>query len=110
MPREVVEQWLKYLRNEFPTVAFKAVTQNQRQYHGAVDDTLNVTDGSGAHGTGVLMSLLANYSRHMNLRTAIRVGIVGPSTALLLSSFSFASRFFFLIRPSLSLSPCPNPP
>ncbi len=29
VPREVVEAWLKYLRNEFPTVAFKASTQVQ---------------------------------------------------------------------------------
>lgn len=27
VPREVVEAWLKHLRNEFPTVAFKASTQ-----------------------------------------------------------------------------------
>ncbi|KAG0003707.1 Guanine nucleotide-binding protein-like 3, partial [Modicella reniformis] len=29
-PRENVESWLKYLRNEYPTIAFKASTQNQR--------------------------------------------------------------------------------
>ncbi len=27
VPREVVEKWLVYLRNEFPTIAFKASTQ-----------------------------------------------------------------------------------
>ena len=27
MPQDVVEQWIKFLRNEFPTVAFKASTQ-----------------------------------------------------------------------------------
>ena len=31
VPREIVDKWLKYLRNEFPTVAFKASTQNQKQ-------------------------------------------------------------------------------
>ena len=31
VPRQIVDQWLKYLRNEFPTIAFKASTQNQRQ-------------------------------------------------------------------------------
>jgi len=30
VPREVVEQWLKYLRNVFPTVAFKSSTGMQR--------------------------------------------------------------------------------
>lgn len=29
VPKENVESWLKYLRNEFPTVAFKASTQTQ---------------------------------------------------------------------------------
>ena len=29
VPKENVEKWLKYLRNEFPTVAFKASTQEQ---------------------------------------------------------------------------------
>ena len=31
IPREIVEKWLKHLRNEFPTVAFKASTQTQKQ-------------------------------------------------------------------------------
>ena len=31
IPREIADQWLKYLRNEFPTVAFKASTQTQKQ-------------------------------------------------------------------------------
>ena len=30
VPRENVEKWLKYLRNEFPTIAFKASTQTQK--------------------------------------------------------------------------------
>lgn len=30
VPREVVEKWLKYLREELPTVAFKCSTQSQR--------------------------------------------------------------------------------
>ena len=31
VPKEVVERWLKHLRNEFPTVAFKSSTQSQSQ-------------------------------------------------------------------------------
>lgn len=27
--KEIVEKWIRYLRNEFPTVAFKASTQQQ---------------------------------------------------------------------------------
>ncbi|XP_037368243.2 guanine nucleotide-binding protein-like 3-like protein [Talpa occidentalis] len=29
VPKEIVEKWLNYLRNELPTVAFKASTQHQ---------------------------------------------------------------------------------
>ncbi len=31
VPKENVEGWLKYLRNEFPTIAFKASTQTQKE-------------------------------------------------------------------------------
>lgn len=29
--KEIVEKWIKYLRNEFPTIAFKASTQQQNR-------------------------------------------------------------------------------
>ena len=76
MPREVAEAWLKHLRNEFPTIAFKASQQQQkdRLHHGG--DALGHA-GSGAQGTGVLMKLLSNYCRNINIKTAIRVGVVG---------------------------------
>jgi len=38
VPEEVLEKWLKYLREELPTVAFKCSTQQQRSNVGA--DTL----------------------------------------------------------------------
>lgn len=50
VPREVVEQWLKYLRNEFPTVAFKASTQSQRSHLG--QSTISTSHAS----TGLLSS------------------------------------------------------
>ena len=34
VPKENVERWLRYLRNEFPTIAFKASTQTQRTHIG----------------------------------------------------------------------------
>ena len=30
IPRDNLDRWLKYLRNEFPTIAFRASTQIQR--------------------------------------------------------------------------------
>ena len=31
VPRDIVEKWLMCLRSEFPAIAFKASTQNQKQ-------------------------------------------------------------------------------
>ncbi|XP_022302731.2 guanine nucleotide-binding protein-like 3 homolog [Crassostrea virginica] len=86
IPRENVEDWLRYLRNEFPTIAFKASTQTQ-------SDNLSQTKVSLKHasedllksshclGADLLMKLLGNYCRNQNIKTAIRVGVVGlPNT------------------------------
>jgi nuclear GTP-binding protein len=82
VPREVVENWLKYLRNEFPTVAFKASTQNQRQNlsrssvstRHASDNLLQTSECLGADN---LMKLLKNYCRNSKIKTNISVGVVG---------------------------------
>ncbi|KAK9762760.1 nuclear GTP-binding protein nug1 [Basidiobolus ranarum] len=82
VPREIVEQWLKYLRNEYPTVAFKASTQSQRRNLGqsnisadtASEDLLNSSECLGADN---LVKLLKNYCRNSNLKTSITVGVIG---------------------------------
>jgi nuclear GTP-binding protein len=82
VPREAVEAWLKYFRNEFPCVAFKASTQSQRKNLGqaqvstknATDDMLNSSESIGADS---LIKLLKNYSRSLNLKTSISVGVIG---------------------------------
>jgi len=82
VPSEVVEQWLKYLRSEFPAIAFKCSTQTQRQNIAqnsistnlASDDLLKSAECLGAD---TLLQLLKNYSRNLNLKTAITVGIIG---------------------------------
>ena len=45
VPASVVQQWLIYLRREFPTVAFKASTQQQRSHLSA--------PGGGAFSLGL---------------------------------------------------------
>ncbi|KAF9154087.1 Guanine nucleotide-binding protein-like 3 [Actinomortierella ambigua] len=82
VPRENVENWLKYLRNEYPTIAFKASTQSQRTNLGqsnistqlATDDMLNSSECLGADQ---LVKLLKNYSRNVNIKTSITVGVIG---------------------------------
>ncbi|KAL0075750.1 P-loop containing nucleoside triphosphate hydrolase protein [Phycomyces blakesleeanus] len=82
VPKENVDKWLKYLRNEYPTIAFKASTQNQRRNLGhssvatdaATEDLLKSSECLGAD---MLVSLLKNYCRSVNMKTSITVGIIG---------------------------------
>ncbi|NWI18308.1 GNL3L protein, partial [Crypturellus soui] len=67
---------------EFPTVAFKACTQQQsrnlKQSRGAaVTAPEEVLAGSGCVGADVLLRVLANYSRSQDVKTALTVGVVG---------------------------------
>ncbi|KAI8078720.1 P-loop containing nucleoside triphosphate hydrolase protein [Halteromyces radiatus] len=82
VPKENVEAWLKYLRNEYPAIAFKASTQNQRSNLGQSSvstgtATENLLNSSECIGADTLVKLLKNYSRNINIKTSITVGIIG---------------------------------
>eukprot|EP00043_Microstomoeca_roanoka_P010079 m.96064 g.96064 ORF g.96064 m.96064 type:complete len:522 (+) comp14780_c1_seq1:106-1671(+) len=72
VPREVATQWVTYLRNEFPTIMFKASTQTQRSHL-----THSESSQAGCYGADSLIQLLQNYCRNANIKTAITVGVVG---------------------------------
>ncbi|KAJ1949820.1 nuclear GTP-binding protein nug1 [Linderina macrospora] len=80
VPRDVVEKWLKYLRHEFPTLAFKASTQEQRSNLGQASSNskkavnLSTSECVGAES---LIQLLKNYSRNQKIKTSITVGAIG---------------------------------
>ncbi|TKY53580.1 Guanine nucleotide-binding protein NSN1 [Spatholobus suberectus] len=81
VPRESLERWLKYLREELPTVAFKCSTQQQRSNLGwrssktaKSSDTLQLSDCLGAD---TLLKLLKNYSRSHEIKKSITVGLIG---------------------------------
>ncbi|KAF2077292.1 hypothetical protein CYY_001417 [Polysphondylium violaceum] len=82
VPKENVMLWLKYLRNFYPTLAFKCSTQNQKRNLGqssvqpeaASKELLNATESLGAEQ---LLQLLKNYSRSLNIKTSVNVGIIG---------------------------------
>lgn len=79
VPKEVTSKWLAYLRNEFPTIAFRSSTQGgarlaQADISALAAQSLGTTDCLGAAN---LLSLLKNYSRSKNLKTAICVGVIG---------------------------------
>uniref|UniRef100_A0A3P8XI34 CP-type G domain-containing protein n=1 Tax=Esox lucius TaxID=8010 RepID=A0A3P8XI34_ESOLU len=80
--KEIVEKWIKYLRNEFPTVAFKASTQQQnknlkRSNVPVTQATTDLLSSSACVGAECLMKLLGNYCRNLDIKTAITVGVVG---------------------------------
>ena len=79
VPREVAEAWLKYLREEVPTVAFKCSTQKQASNLGQrhlpkANSADTALQGSECLGANTLLQLLKNYTRNSNVKTAISVG------------------------------------
>lgn len=78
VPRENLDKWLNYLRKFGPVVPFKATTQVQKNKIGRRKFKQTKSfQCSPCIGADLLMSLLANYSRNKDIKTAIRVGIVG---------------------------------
>ncbi|GFZ13454.1 GTP-binding family protein [Actinidia rufa] len=82
VPREAVEKWLKYLREELPAVAFKCSTQEQRSNLGwksasKASKSSNVLQTSDCLGAETLIKLLKNYSRSREIKKSITVGVVG---------------------------------
>jgi len=105
VPREAAEAWLKYLREELPSIAFKCNTQEQAGKLAAAskrapgdkrkrgggssgsDKSSADADGAGtsaALGVDTLLQLLKNYARRRGVnkgsaaaKAAITVGVVG---------------------------------
>uniref|UniRef100_A0A3Q4BAB8 Uncharacterized protein n=1 Tax=Mola mola TaxID=94237 RepID=A0A3Q4BAB8_MOLML len=91
--KEIVEKWISYLRNEFPTVAFKASTQQQnknlkRSNVPVTQATTELLNSSACVGADCLMKLLGNYCRNLDIKTAITVGVVGKVLNILICRFS----------------------
>ncbi|KAE9555061.1 hypothetical protein FO519_001722 [Halicephalobus sp. NKZ332] len=79
VPKDNVLKWLKYLRQELPTIAFKASTQEQAKRLGRYHKSVLLEDvrGSKCVGAELVMSVLANYCRNKDIKTSVRVGVVG---------------------------------
>uniref|UniRef100_A0AC34FX04 CP-type G domain-containing protein n=1 Tax=Panagrolaimus sp. ES5 TaxID=591445 RepID=A0AC34FX04_9BILA len=79
VPKANITAWLKYLRLELPTVAFKASTQEQSDKLGRFNAShlLKQNQGSKCIGAELIMSLLANYCRNKDIKTSVRVGVIG---------------------------------
>ncbi|XP_015941911.1 guanine nucleotide-binding protein-like NSN1 [Arachis duranensis] len=81
VPREAVEKWLKYLREELPTVAFKCSTQEQRSKLGWKSSKAakpsNILQTSDCLGADTLIKVLKNYTRSHEIKKTITVGVIG---------------------------------
>merc|ERR1711935_1120318 len=72
VPRENLLKWVKYLRREYPTIAFKASTQSGGRLGQAKVDLKNedaVLTTSKCVGADTLLSLLGNYCRNKDIKT-----------------------------------------
>ncbi|KAJ1570120.1 Guanine nucleotide-binding protein-like 3 [Nowakowskiella sp. JEL0078] len=77
VPRPVVEAWLKYLRKELPTIAFKASTQSQTINLPTNVANTNLITSKECLGADTLIQLLKNYCRNQKIKTSITVGVIG---------------------------------
>ncbi|ALC47701.1 ns1 [Drosophila busckii] len=81
VPRENLNNWIKYFRRSGPVTAFKASTQDQANRLGRRKlremKSEKAMQGSVCIGAELLMSMLANYCRNKGIKTSIRVGVVG---------------------------------
>lgn len=81
VPREAVEKWLKYLREELPAVAFKCSTQEQKSNLGwkpsKKGKSSNLLQTSDCLGADTLLKLLKNYCRSHEIKKSITVGVIG---------------------------------
>lgn len=81
VPRENVQAWLTYFREEMPCVAFKCATggagNGGKKLGSRALPTQGKYRGADALGAETLVQLLKNYARRRNLKRAITVGIVG---------------------------------
>lgn len=77
IPRENLTRWLRFLRRELPTVAFKASTQTQKQHLSQQKATPLESETRACLGAQLLLKILGNYCRNQGIQTCITVGVVG---------------------------------
>ncbi|SPO26170.1 uncharacterized protein UTRI_02446 [Ustilago trichophora] len=106
VPKSNVEAWLRYLRHDFPTLAFKPlpISTNQslsrckcRQLLQIHTNTATagadvITGGSEAIGAGALLQLIKNYSRSLNMKTSM------PWESLVTRSKSIGERLWKVVQ------------
>lgn len=86
VPRDSVEKWLKYFREELPAVAFKCSTQHQKSNLGKkyaakgakkTPKPCSLLEAGDCLGGQTLIKLLKKYSKSREITNTITVGVVG---------------------------------
>lgn len=82
VPKDVLVEWLVYLRKSHPTVPFKCNTQQQKGNLSIGTGKVTKQDGNALQnnktiGAEELLGLLKNYCRTGDTKSVISVGIVG---------------------------------
>lgn len=82
IPKNNMDEWLAFLRQSLPTVAFKASTQSQKSNlsqskTAAIHISESLQSSSRCVGASYLMKVLGNYCRNEKIQTFIKVGVVG---------------------------------
>ncbi|XP_025901897.1 guanine nucleotide-binding protein-like 3 [Nothoprocta perdicaria] len=79
VPKENLEKWLNYLKNEFPTVAFKSATllkdRNMLEKVKKGSARIELSKNTECFGSECLLKLLREHCKTRN--KAIQVGVVG---------------------------------
>jgi nuclear GTP-binding protein len=88
VPQQITQKWLNILRREFPTILFKANTQDQQSHlssNSLFNNSLNnkedliedLLKSSKALGADNVLQLIKNYSRDQDIKHAVTVGLIG---------------------------------
>jgi len=88
VPQQITQKWVTQLRKEFPTILFKANTQDQQSHlssNNIFSNSLNnkeeliedLLKSSKALGADNLLQLIKNYSRDDKIKHAVTVGLIG---------------------------------
>ncbi|NWX90443.1 GNL3 protein, partial [Nothoprocta ornata] len=79
VPKENLEKWLNYLKNEFPTIAFKSATllkdRNMLEKVKKGSARIDLSKNTECFGSECLLKLLREHCKTQN--KAIQVGVVG---------------------------------
>jgi nuclear GTP-binding protein len=82
VPPEVAAEWVRYLRREHPTIAFKSSTSTAKGHLNSLDvkaskASSKALETKASVGGQALIQLLKNYARSLDVKKGLTVGVIG---------------------------------